>query len=593
TWAYVAGQWENLTTPGSPSPREEAYLTYDPADGGLLLFGGITGASASNCLTDTWMFNGTRWAQLTPTTTPGCTNSGLVYDANLGHPLLLAAAHGGNLASEANVSWEYTGGTWSRLAASSNFWRGNPVFVYDTTDAETILFGGFDISCGCQNLGDTWAFKGGAWSQLNPVHSPSARTFEAGTDDPAGGGILLFGGHYTGVFYNDTWVFHNGDWTQPSTAVAPSVRWGEALASDPSDGRVLLFGGFNFTAYASQYSGETWAFDFASPITAVSLSVTPPSILLGGEIAIQTSTSGGLGLLTYAYTGLPAGCPSSNQSSLLCVPAVTGNFLPQVTVTDQVGRSMSGASTLSVHGASGTVPLVLSELVAIPSTVTVGDTLTLAAIALGGSGVLAFAWSGLPTGCTATTTPTITCTPTAAGTFVVGVKVVDPTLAAVFGNVTVAVDPVPVVTPPPGPSGVTLTALPNPATVGQVMAFAVGASGGAGALTFTFTGLPAGCASENASTILCVPSAAGSTTASVTVSDSLGRTAAATVTAVVAAVSHPTTPTVNGSSSATSTANMAMLLGEAAVVVALVAVVLAILALMRGRPPAAGAKPRP
>ena len=586
TWAYVNGQWENLTGPGSPSARQGAYLVYDPPDGGLLLFGGITGTTASTCVTDTWLYGSSGWSQLTPSTTPGCTPSGMVFDGNLGHPLLLAAASGGDLSVEANVTWEFTGGNWVKLSALSNLWRGNPFLVYDSTDAETVLFGGFDIGCGCQNLGDTWIFRAGFWSQISPAHSPSARTYGPGTDDPAGGGALMFGGHYTTSFYNDTWLFHGGDWTQQVTPVAPSVRWAGGMATDPTNDRVFLFGGFNYTGSANNYPGDLWSYDFISPITSVSLAVAPPSIHLGQEAGFLTAVAGGLGDLTYSYSGLPPGCPSMNQSALLCVPSAVGVYPVQVNVTDQVGRWAVAATTLTVGGAQGSAPLLLTELLALPSTVTVGDQLTLAALAGGGSGPLSFTWTGLPPGCAPVNAPTVTCSPTTAGSYPIEAKISDPAADAVFGNLTVLVVPAPVVTPPPGPQNVTVTAVPNPATTGLLMAFTVAVSGGEGPLTYSFSGLPAGCAGGNVSTILCIPTTVGSDPVSVTITDALGRVSVGVVTAVVVAPSHSPPPMDNGSGAISATADTARLVSEAAIGVAVVAVAIALLGLMRRRPPA-------
>src|SRR5438552_1421826 len=54
----------------SPSARSGAAMTYDQASGQLVLFGGNSGFGA---LSDTWVWNGTTWTKVCPSTT--CTTS--------------------------------------------------------------------------------------------------------------------------------------------------------------------------------------------------------------------------------------------------------------------------------------------------------------------------------------------------------------------------------------------------------------------------------------------------------------------------------------------------------------------------------------
>lgn len=586
TWALIGNHWENLTAPVGPSARVLPMMAYDPTEDGVLLFGGGTGPASSNCLTDTWLYDYDGWQQLSPSTVPGCAQTGMDFDGNLGHILLLASPSGTDLSAEENVSWEFANGTWVQLSATSSFDRSNPMMFYDSTDKETVLFGGFDLSCGCQNLDDTWVFRQGAWTEIYPTQSPGARNEAAVTDDPSMGGLLMWGGHYAYVYYNDTWLFHNGSWTQLNTPVAPPYEWAMGMVTDPTTDRVILFGGYNFTDSVPQFSNQTWVFAFPSPFTAASLTAQPTSIFVGQEVELTPTVSGGLGELTYHYFGLPPGCTSLNTSLLLCVPTEPGDYYVQVNVTDQLGRFITATSEFSVGPAVVGPPLSLSAYFALPATVTEGGTLTLAVVTGGGSGGNSYRFAGLPGGCATVDSPSLMCVPTQVGTFKVQATVQDSGGASVEGNVTVTVQSP--ASPPPGPAVVSLSADPDPATVGELMALEVQTTGGVAPLSYSYTGLPAGCTSENASVVLCTPTAAGTSKVTVSVTDALGRGSEGNATATVAAAPAVGTPTGAGSSGGSSFGGIADSdLALAAVAAAVVAAGVAVVAVLRGRRPPA------
>ena len=592
TWALVGNQWENLTSPMGPSPRVLPMMAYDPTEDGVLLFGGGTGPLNSNCVTDTWLYGGAGWQELRPSTVPGCAQTGMDFDGNLGHILLLASASGTDDSAIENVSWEFENGTWVQLAATSSFDRSSPMMMYDSTDRETVLFGGFDLSCGCQNLADTWVFRQGAWTEIYPAQSPGARNEAGIADDPVRGGLLMFGGHYAYVYYNDTWLFHNGSWTLLNTPVAPTYRWAMQMDLDPLTDQEILFGGYNFTNSNPQFTNETWIYGYPSPITAAALTIEPTTIAVGQETALSAGESGGLGALTYVYFGLPPGCASANSSLLLCIPSSTGLFEVQVNVSDQLGRYMTANANFSVTPAVVPAPLSLTEFLAAPSMITEGASLTVAIVTSGGSGGNAYTYTGLPPGCSSVDAASLVCVPTEAGAFDVQATVKDSAGASVVGSGTITVQNPP--PPPPGPTVVRLTAYPDPATVGQLMAFEVQTTGGDGTLSFAYTGLPSGCSPQNSSVLLCTPTSVGAATVTVSVTDALGRTSEGDATVTVAAA-HPSA----GNASSTGTQGGASsvvfsYLDLALVAVAVAAGIVAVVATLRGRrgppppPPTAG-----
>jgi YVTN family beta-propeller protein len=107
----------------------------------------------------------------------------------------------------------------------------------------------------------------------------------------------------------------------------------------------------------------------------------------------------------------------------------------------------------------------------------------------------------------------------------------------------------------------TLSATPASVAVGSTSVLATTASGGAPPYSYVYSGLPTGCATANAASVNCVPSAAGTFGVSVTVTDSSN-----------AKVTASATLTVTGPNSASSSSGGVPIWGWALVVVAILVV---------------------
>ncbi len=135
---------------------------------------------------------------------------------------------------------------------------------------------------------------------------------------------------------------------------------------------------------------------------------------------LNVSTSGGTPSVTYAYTGLPSPCVSSNVIALVCTPLVSGSYAIEVTATDGAGGAVSATVNITVNP----VP-VISNFQATPNTLTLGANVTFTVAASGGTGPLNYSYSGLPGGCTTVNLSKFTCTPILVGTSTVTVTVTD------------------------------------------------------------------------------------------------------------------------------------------------------------------------
>lgn len=124
----------------------------------------------------------------------------------------------------------------------------------------------------------------------------------------------------------------------------------------------------------------------------------------------------------YSYTGLPEGCTASTTAFLSCVPSAAGvgPFSIQVTILD----AGMGHAWAWLNGSVNPDPAILS-FTATPRNVSDPGFLTFEVTATGGTGVLAYNFSGGPPGCSSLHGRFANCTTSGPGTFVVHATVTD------------------------------------------------------------------------------------------------------------------------------------------------------------------------
>lgn len=168
------------------------------------------------------------------------------------------------------------------LAATALFANNPPALTgsrmaYNESNGYTYMFGGvttFDAGASAYfNPTETWLWNGLRWLQLFPSHVPAGRSSQVMVYEPSKNAFVMFGGRVgggtTATDIGDTWIFANGDWTQITTGDAPSPRAFAGAAYDPARGRTVLFGGSNTvpppigTAVPPTVTNyyDTWEFD--------------------------------------------------------------------------------------------------------------------------------------------------------------------------------------------------------------------------------------------------------------------------------------------------------------------------------------------
>ncbi|MCI4335734.1 MAG: hypothetical protein L3K17_00845 [Thermoplasmata archaeon] len=98
--------------------------------------------------------------------------------------------------------------------------------------------------------------------------------------------------------------------------------------------------------------------------TILALNISPSQVAAGKPVQIQVQTAGGTPPVSVRWGGLPPEC-SGVTASFTCTPETAGNYSVAVEVSDAFGHSANASGILDVASLPGTVPLTLTEQVAI------------------------------------------------------------------------------------------------------------------------------------------------------------------------------------------------------------------------------------
>lgn len=248
TWIYVGDDWDELTPDNNPGQVSMSRLCSFLLGGreSVLMFGGLTNMGVPRDQTWAWIPADDDWSNLTAFGTPPTARilHAMAYDVDNNEVVLFggmdaAAALLGDTFTFAEISCAWTDVT----PGSDPSPRKGPGMAYDETRNETVLFGGYDAT---GFVADTWVWNGSTWTQKSPAHSPSARMNHQMWYSAATGKIYIFGGSTAGGVVNTIWSWDGSDWTEETTlGTAPTSRYApySAIGISPGWDTIMLFGG--------------------------------------------------------------------------------------------------------------------------------------------------------------------------------------------------------------------------------------------------------------------------------------------------------------------------------------------------------------
>jgi PKD repeat protein len=474
-----AYQWTNLTplVGVHPSTRYLPSMTWDAADGYVLVFGGtFSNVSTSYFLGDTWTYLNGTWQNITNTVVgspPKLAGAALAYDPAQSAVILFGGALTETASS--NVTYSYARGVWTNITTTvgrAPSPRYATSMVWDSNDSELVLTGG--LAANGVPVPGTWVFKGAAWSNITATAPIPALLYTPNlADDPADHGVLassIMSYSSTGhaPFYPGTFLFDGGKWHNltPTLALEPPMLYVGAMAYvSPAVGVLLITGVITNRSGDFVPGGVVWEYhagawsNITSTVGAgprsdgasgVALIPTDQSILvLGGvNLLAESSTSqvwvfsaAPLVNATATLKAVDVGVPvtfhgnitrglspvagawafgDGGSGSSLSVShsfTVPGVYTVTFTATDSLGRVGTASVSVTVYS------LPTASISVSPSPPTAGNPAVLVANVTGGTPPLSYQWN-LGDGTTATTA-VVTHTYSQARTYSVSLVVTD------------------------------------------------------------------------------------------------------------------------------------------------------------------------
>ena len=280
-------------------------------------------------------------------------------------------------------------------------------------------------------------------------------------------------------------------------------------------------GTYNFTAQVSDSSNNTASHGFSIVITPGPLTVTgtpPATVAVNASLSVQFNAVGGVSPYKFAISGTaPSGTTFSN-GLLSGIASTPGTFAFTITATDSQSPPATASQSYSITVTPG--PIVITA--SLPAG-TVGQAYSGQLTATGGTG--GYVWSGSAgNGLSVSSSGAVTGTPTSTGTVSISVTVTDSSGTKGTASFSAVIA---------GPTlTVSTTSLPAGALTATYSA-TLAATGGSAPYTWTVTGLPNGLSASSSGAITGTPTALGVFTVSVTVKDSVGATAPASLSLTV------------------------------------------------------------
>jgi len=261
TWLWDGTQWTKAQPTHSPAPRIGHGMAFDLAEEKIILF---CGASIILYPRDTWAWDGNDWNKITTAHSPsGRAKFGMTYDRTREKIVVFGGCNGNPCENAFSDTWVFNGSDWSQVSTSNTpSERISPYMFFDEKLDKIILFGGLNDN---GDLGDTWSFDGENWIQLldGSKNSPDPRNAGACAYDPNRQRGLIFGGEAGYMdFRNDTWQWDGHKWQRLMPENAPHERNQTCGAYHRDQDHFIIFGGFFATDFLPMIFSDTWIYEY-------------------------------------------------------------------------------------------------------------------------------------------------------------------------------------------------------------------------------------------------------------------------------------------------------------------------------------------
>ncbi|CAE7796406.1 Atrnl1, partial [Symbiodinium microadriaticum] len=343
---YFYNAASNLWTQkaSGPAARYRHSAVLDPMARTMYVFAGTTAASAGNTFNDLHLYDVQldSWTELTGTA--GRSMHTAVWDSTSDRMIVFGGLD--NMLNKLDSLAEYDRATdsWSSPAAVGPVARDGHVAVWDPATGSMLM------CCGASSaatLGDLWSYNG-AWSQLAPSGSITARSYASAVWDPQAGALLGFAGS-GGSKLNSLFLYSASanSWSE-YTETGPPAQDRGAVAWDPVNGRLYTFGG-----YYDQWPfllDSLWRLDASHTSMASTSSATSAT-----ETATTTTTTLTTSTVSSTETSSTSSITSSSTASSTSSITATAS-------TTSTTETTSRTTTTSVSSSTSTTQSRWAEL---------------------------------------------------------------------------------------------------------------------------------------------------------------------------------------------------------------------------------------
>lgn len=256
SYDYATNTWDKLECfprhgRARPAGRFNHMMVYDPDRHQLFVFGGH---SARGRIGDTWTYDigANEWTQLHPQDSPSPRgDAAIAYDEANGVIVL----HDGYCRDHSHPqdTWVYDFGEndWTLMdpGRSPKPQYGHHM-IYDTRNGMLVMYGGHwvisSISHGYSDGVWTYDYPTDTWTKIDRATTPPSRYWHNLAYDGGSGKMVAFGGELAGdISGSDTWLFDasTNSWEAIISDETPPRRANSAMAYDPAHGKIIMFGG--------------------------------------------------------------------------------------------------------------------------------------------------------------------------------------------------------------------------------------------------------------------------------------------------------------------------------------------------------------
>lgn len=230
------------------------------------------------------------WENVTGSVAPSIRiTAGFAFDLERGEAVLFGGGVYYGFWDQLGDTWTWKEGVWSqRFPEVHPSPRRSHAMAYDSYRKRVVLYGGALDMEGSNGSSETWEWDGANWINISPVIHPSATMDCRMVFDEARRECVLFGGFVANVGENnETWTWNGTQWTHRTPSTSPPAREYPAMGYDPARARAVLFGGYRD---AVGWVSDTWEWNGVN--WQARSSATTPSPRAGHAMAYSAALGG-------------------------------------------------------------------------------------------------------------------------------------------------------------------------------------------------------------------------------------------------------------------------------------------------------------